>query len=117
MPHVGGQKREFGVDIRMLAIPPHEAVDGEGSAEFVQMRRAMRAVAIRDSQAVDSQMLHRFSKILAGVGRRIRPASGHGKEERTFWRNAEQALAQFEERFKIGCGAAAYRYQTILMEL
>ena len=84
-----------------LAIPLHEAMHGKSAAQLVQMRRAVGAVLIRDLGAVDSQMLHRLAKIVAGRTRAIGSAFGQDEKEWSLGSNAEQALAQFEERSRL----------------
>ena len=37
VPHIGGQKGQFGIDEDSLAVPAEEPMDRESAAQFMQM--------------------------------------------------------------------------------
>lgn len=64
--HISGQQRKLRIDIRFFSIPFQEAMDGKGSAKFVQMGRSVADSTMIFLIMVNPEASENLTKILTG---------------------------------------------------
>jgi len=104
------------VHLRGLAVPAQQAMHGEGSAQVVQVRRAVVAALLAGFGAVNAQTIEHVSKIVADPIAVIRFPLRQREEKRAAGRRSPQIGAQAQQVFQIGSGLGSDRNQAILME-